>query len=590
MKFFGFLRKMAVTFPRLLVIDAAALLVQGVLEATATLALVPLIDLLISSDPSRASVLTRKIAAAVAMIGIQPTVSNWMVIFGVFVVLSGAAQVLATYVTFQTKYAMVRRLLIGTFEDFFHAQWWFFSSGDRGTHINTFSRELQTVGDAFGNLAMLLGVLVRMVFYVAVPFYLSWQVTAVAVACAVALSLPVMLLGRVSYRFGQLNTSTANEMIRVIQESLGSAKVILGFGNQRKSVAQLESAFDHHRQATVRSQTLRVAVPLLYRPLGVAALAVALFAARRFNVPLSETAVILVALVRAVMLMGSLIDFANQGMNSLPSYEQVQRLRGEARRWKQWSGVRPFRGIERAIVLEDVSFRYQDRGTALAGINITIPKGRMIALVGESGAGKSTLVDLVMGLYEPTEGFVKCDGVAIQEFDIGSYRSAIGYVPQESILFNASIRENLFWASETATEEQLARACRRANAEEFIVRFPDGYDTVVGDRGVRLSAGQVQRIALARAILREPALLILDEATSALDTHSERLIQEAMEGIARETTIFMIAHRLSTIINADYIYLLQRGRIVEEGTFQSLVSGDGAFRHMAALQGLVATH
>jgi ABC-type multidrug transport system fused ATPase/permease subunit len=373
-------------------------------------------------------------------------------------------------------------------------------------------------------------------------------------------------------------------MATVIQESLGGAKVILGFGNQEKSVEALRRAFDAHRRATVKSQTLRQAIPQLYYPLGLIVVAVALSLARALKMPMSETAVLLYALLRLTPTVGSLLGFKNSLDNFAPSYEQLAALRRRAQAHEQRTGVKPFQGFEREIVIEHVSFAHPGRGPALRDVTIRVPKGAMVGIVGESGSGKSTLVDVIMGFNEPASGQVTVDGTPLRELDITSYRRRIGYVPQESVLFNMSIRENLRWANEQAGEEELAQACRLANAEEFIRQFPEGIDMLVGDRGVCLSGGQVQRLALARAVLRAPELLILDEATSALDTHSERLIQEAIETIARETTVIVIAHRLSTIARADYIYLLEDGRIVEEGTYDALIGMRGRFCRMAEAQ------
>jgi len=189
-----------------------------------------------------------------------------------------------------------------------------------------------------------------------------------------------------------------------------------------------------------------------------------------------------------------------------------------------------------------------------------------------------------MGFNEPTPGLVVVDDTPLFDFDINSYRKKIGYVPQDSILFNMSIRDNLSWANEEVTDKDIRHACQLAYANEFIEKFPSGYDTLVGDRGIRLSGGQLQRVALARAILRRPELLILDEATSSLDSHSERLIQQAIEDIAKETTIVVIAHRLSTIVNADYMYVFSEGKIVEKGSYADLVKLNGHFDHMVKLQ------
>lgn len=192
----------------------------------------------------------------------------------------------------------------------------------------------------------------------------------------------------------------------------------------------------------------------------------------------------------------------------------------------------------------------------------------------------------MMALHEPSSGRITLDSIPLVEFDVRSYRRHIGYVPQESILFNWSIRENLLWAKGDACEKDLINACLQANAMEFIDKLPQGYDTVVGDRGIRLSGGQVQRLSLARAILRKPFFLVLDEATSALDTQSERLIQEAIESIAKETTVIAIAHRLSTIMHADHIVVLKDGRVAEEGTYTSLTKQNTYFQRMVQLQSL----
>jgi ABC-type multidrug transport system fused ATPase/permease subunit len=257
---------------------------------------------------------------------------------------------------------------------------------------------------------------------------------------------------------------------------------------------------------------------------------------------------------------------------------------------RQKSGEREFQGFSKELALERASFSYDDENggerPVLDNISLRVPRGQLIAIVGASGAGKSTVADMILGFHEPSSGRVTIDGAPLTDFDITSYRRRLGYVPQESVLFNTSIRENLLWARETATSDQVEQACRQANAHDFIQELPNDYDTVVGDRGVRLSGGQCQRIALARAILMQPELLILDEATSALDTESERLIQAAIERIAETTTVIAIAHRLSTIARADYVYVIDRGRIVEKGAYKDLLRIDGFFRRMVATQTL----
>jgi ABC-type multidrug transport system fused ATPase/permease subunit len=198
-------------------------------------------------------------------------------------------------------------------------------------------------------------------------------------------------------------------------------------------------------------------------------------------------------------------------------------------------------------------------------------------VIGPSGAGKSTLVDLLVRLYEPTQGRITVDGVDLAAYDLSSWLAGIGFVSQDAFIFHGSIRENIAFSRPEASLVEIMSAARLANAHEFIERCPDGYDTIVGDRGLKLSGGERQRVAIARALLRDPKILIFDEATSALDNQSEALVQEAIAGIARDRTVILIAHRLSTVIHADKIIVLEQGRVVEEGTHDTLVTGGGLY-------------
>jgi subfamily B ATP-binding cassette protein MsbA len=232
-----------------------------------------------------------------------------------------------------------------------------------------------------------------------------------------------------------------------------------------------------------------------------------------------------------------------------------------------------------------VRFHYEpDEPPALDDVSLTIPAGRTTALVGPSGAGKSTLVKLLFRFYDPDEGTVTVDGRPLPELALGSWRDRIALVSQDVFLFNATVRENIAYGRPGATDAEVEEAARRADAHAFIRRLPQGYDTELGDRGVRLSGGQQQRITLARAIVRNPELLILDEATNALDSRSERLIQDALDLFGEGRTVVIIAHRFSTIEQADHIVVLEGGRVREEGDRESLLAHEGLFSELLALQ------
>jgi len=272
-------------------------------------------------------------------------------------------------------------------------------------------------------------------------------------------------------------------------------------------------------------------------------------------------------------------------VNALPAVRRVSNfLRHEDKTFARRGGRR-FSGLEREIYIENVCFRYGvSEVDALSGINFKIPKGGTVALVGSSGAGKSTLADLLLGLYDPTEGRILVDGADLRGLDLMEWRANIGVVDQEVLLLNTSVLNNITFSQKVYTRKDAENAAKAAYAHEFICALPNGYDTEIGDRGYRLSGGQQQRLALARALLRNPQILILDEATSALDTHSERIIQNTLENLRHERTMLVIAHRLSTLVRADNIVVLKEGRIAEQGTWNELMETNGIFAELWNMQ------
>lgn len=586
MKLLKFICNIFKKFPFALITNISLLVAASLIDIASVFSLIVVIDLFLKPGLQGISPITSQIIKMIKFVGLPVTLSWLLAVLMIFNIIKVAFQIFAQYSIIKTKYTVLRDILLGTFEDFFNARWYFFSSSQQGTLLNTFTREITTIGDSFGAMARYFSGILQIMLYLVVPFYLSWQVTSVTVILALIFALPFFLLGRISYRLGKQNTATSNQLISVIHESFNLAKTILGFGNQNVSFKKLKNAFSAHSASTIKSQTLSAAIPLMYYPFGLLVLIIGLFVSQKITLPLSETAVLFYSLLRVIPAVTNLTEQKSLLDNLFPSYEQVMNLKVLSKELRQQTGGMIFYGFNKEILIERLTFAYPGHNPTLVDINMRIPKGKMVAIVGESGVGKSTLIDMVMVFHEPTSGQILLDGIPIQHFNTDSYRCRIGYVPQDSVLFNMSIRDNLLWAKEDATEKDIKDACRKANAEEFIKNFSHGYDTIVGDRGVRLSGGQIQRITLAMAILRNPELLILDEATSALDTYSERLIQDAIEVITKQTTVIVVAHRLSTIINADYIYVLKNGRIAEEGAYSELIQKNGHFSKMIELQAL----
>lgn len=567
-------------YPTLITLNILCLVTGGLIDALSIISLIPAVDLFLKPDMKDVSMSTQYIIKAMEFVGMKATLGNVLTIFVMLVLVRSVFYIFSRYFIVRTRYALQGNILLGTFDDFFNARWSFFSSNKQGTLLNTFTREITNVGEAYEVISNYIAYILQCCMFILVPFYISWKVALVSLACAIVFMLPFVFFGKLSYRLGRTNTRMANTMISVIQEALGSAKIILGFGKQSKSLSKLATTFRLFSSATIKSQTLSAAIPQMYYPFGILVLVITIYAGRSMSNTLSEIVAVLYSFMRILPIVGNIMAQRTNINHYFPSYEQVSELKQQAKEMKQTSGTKPFSTLKSNISLEKVTFAYSGNEAVLKDVDLNIAKGRMVAVVGRSGSGKSTLIDIIMGFNQPLEGRVSIDGTPLQEFDTLSYRGHIGYVPQESTLFNMSIRDNLLWAKEDATDDEVKEACDIANASEFIEDLPKAYETIAGDRGVRLSGGQIQRIALARAVLRKPDILILDEATSSLDTQSERLIQHAIESIAKKTTVIIVAHRLSTIINADYIYVFDEGRVVEEGTHTELMSRNGSFSRM----------
>jgi subfamily B ATP-binding cassette protein MsbA len=292
----------------------------------------------------------------------------------------------------------------------------------------------------------------------------------------------------------------------------------------------------------------------------------------------------LTLVLRLLQPLKQLSQMRTTAQSSLASAERLFEILDSPAEFQRDRGTRDMATFDRHLEFENVTFSYGD-APVLSHIDLSASKGEVVALVGPSGSGKSTLVDLIPRFYEPASGRILLDGIDIRDIKLPVLRSLTGIVSQETVLFHDTVRSNIaYGATNRYTQEQIEAAAKAANAHSFIMELPRGYDTLLGERGTRLSGGQRQRLAIARALLTDPPILILDEATSALDTESERLVQEAVDRLLQGRTVFVIAHRLSTITHADQILVLERGEIVERGTHAELLARRGAYHRLYSLQ------
>lgn len=576
-----------------LLIAVIVLTIASFIEACSVVSFAPMIDLLINPDLSKASDVTLKVVAWMERINLPITLISVMIFIITIMIIRGAFTILANFIMTKVHFRLVKNIIFDVFGAFIGARWQFFVLNSYGVIGNTLLRETEKVGLAFEAVAKIFSILMRIIFYVSIAFLISWKLSLIVLLLTGAVLIPFLLLGRLTYKIGKIHTQAGNDFQGVIAETFNAAKLVLSFGNQDKVVSRLKEKIPPYITSAIQFIMIRLASPLVFEPVGIAIVLFAIYlGAIHYSLSVPTLLIVLYALRMGGNLAFQIAYYNNDLQNIAPALEQIYRLKHEAEIMKQPSGTQKFYGFKRDICIKDMSFSYPNHKSLFNNINLVIPKGKMVALVGKSGSGKTTLIDILIGLYEPEQGQVLIDGIPLSEIDSLTWRHKLGVVSQEPFLFNFSIRDNLLWGvREEIKEKDIRKACSKANALEFIDKLPKGLDTLIGERGVRLSGGQRQRIAIARAVLRDPEVLILDEATSALDSHSEILIQKSIDDISQDTTVIVIAHRLSTIKSADKIYVLEEGSIIESGSFDELIKiKGGEFLKAVELQTLNYSH
>jgi subfamily B ATP-binding cassette protein MsbA len=429
------------------------------------------------------------------------------------------------------------------------------------------------------------------VVYLIVLAFLSWRLTLVTLLLAPSIALFMRpILGRIRSRMSQA-LYDRGEVTAILSETVAGAKLVKAHAAEGYERRRFEGVVGRYFAAVVKAQRLAVLAHPVSETLGVAVVLLLLVIITSTGVggadgmrpelflPFMAVTLRLLSPVKA------LSQFPVTAELSLSAADRVFEILDEEPDDVDGENVRAFPGLERDIVFEGVWFAHEPGVWVLKDVNLTVRPGEVAAIVGPSGAGKSTLVDLLPRFYHPQRGAVLVDGVPITDYSRGSLRRAMGVVSQHTFIFNDTVRANIaYGALENAPLEAVEAAARAANAASFIEHLPDGYETVLGERGMRLSGGERQRIALARVLLKDPPILILDEATSALDAESERLVQDAIERLLENRTVLVIAHRLSTVVRADQIAVLEAGQLVELGRHDELVKAGGVYQRLHKLE------
>ena len=605
-EFFQILRRFVPPYKRYLVMTVSFNILSAVLNIFSFAAIIPILQIIFKTEKAAAAPqlmawvwdnikevaannMDYYVNALIADIG--PTTT--LLVLGLFLAtmtfLKTGAYFLSSATVIPIRTGIVRDIRNQLYRKITSLPIGFFSEERKGDIIARMSGDVQEIENSImSSLDMLFKNPILIIAYFATLLCISWQLTLFTI-----LFVPVMgwIMGKVGRKLKRKSKEAQalwSDTMSQVEETLGGLRIIKAFCAEEKMNRRFDNTNSSYRNQILKVNTRQQMAHPMSEFLGTVMIIIVLWfgGILVLNQQVLSGPTFIYYLVILYSIINPLKDFSKAGYNipkGLASMERVDKILLAESDIKEKENPQHISSFDHTIEFRHVSFRYGEQWV-LRDINLTIEKGKTIALVGQSGGGKSTMVDLIPRYYDVQEGEVLIDGINVKDLDIHDLRQLIGNVNQEAILFNDTFFNNISFGVDNATQQQVEEAARIANADEFIKASENGYDTNIGDRGGRLSGGQRQRVSIARAILKNPPILILDEATSALDTESERLVQDALERLMKTRTTVAIAHRLSTIKNADEICVLHEGQIVERGTHDELISKDGYYKKLHDMQ------
>ena len=605
-EFLQVLRRFVPPYKKYLALSVAFNILSAILNIFSFAALIPILNILFNTGDAETatqyiawgSASAREVVTNNANFFVQQLIGEMgatttLLVIGLFLAfmtfLKTSAYFLSSATIIPVRTGVVRDIRNQLYRKITSLPLGFFSEERKGDIIARMSGDVQEIENSImSSLDMLFKNPILIIAYFSTLIIISWQLTLFTIIFVPVFGWFMGFVGRKLKARSITAQSLWSDTMSQVEETLGGLRIIKAFCAEEKMNSRFDRINSEYRNHIKRVNIRQQMAHPMSEFLGTVMIVIVLWfgGVLVLNNQTIEAPTFIYYLIILYSIIQPLKDFSKAGYNipkGLASMERVDKILLAENDIRE--PVKPVHisSFEHQIEFRHVSFKY-DQQWVLKDINIVIPKGKTIALVGQSGSGKSTLVDLIPRYYDVQEGEVLIDGINVKDLGIHDLRQLIGNVNQEAILFNDSFFNNISFGVENATMKQVEEAARIANAHDFIMQTEEGYYTNIGDRGGRLSGGQRQRVSIARAILKNPPILILDEATSALDTESERLVQDALERLMKTRTTVAIAHRLSTIKNADELYVLHEGHIVEQGSHDKLMSANGYYRKLHDMQ------
>lgn len=564
--------------------------------------IIPLVDIIISgkqitlpADVDAPEFLVNTVDRINAMPPLELLYALTMAVVAVFL-LKGIFMFMQTYLMSAVSQRVIRDIKNKIYDKLLAQSMDFYSHHPTGLLMSRITHDAAVIRDAISSgvadtfyqpieLVVYLATLVGVKVYFGIP----WNIILVGVVIFPLIMIPVKVMGKKLREISRRSQEKIADINNMLLETISGIKLVKSFNMQSYESKRFKAHNQMFYKLDMKAVKRMKIVSPLTESMGIACVAVIMWVAGKSIIDGDLSAGAFAAFLAAILSMMKPVKRLSTvyGINqqALAASERIFQILEAPVTIQEKAIPVELRSFERAVIFENIHFRYdREKDYVLKNINLTIKKGEIVALVGPSGGGKTTLVNLIPRFYDPDSGNVHIDSIDVRDLSLESLREKIGMVTQETLLFNDTIAANLSYGHLDADEEKLIRAARAANAHCFIKDFPFGYETIIGERGVRISGGQRQRLALARAVYKNPPILILDEATSQLDSESEKLVQEAINNLMKGRTVIAIAHRLSTITNADKIVVMDKGEIVDSGTHAELLSRSPLYKRLYEIQ------
>ncbi len=586
--FLNYTRSLAKDMPYQVALVVGLMIFMAISEGASLLLLIPMLQI-VGFDVQQGNLgqIAGAIACAFSALNIKPTLESVLILYIAMVSLQSALNRLQSNTSSYIQHNFIMHLRERFYRALANADYLYLSKSRSSDLAQLLMQETDRVGyGTYQVLYLVVNIVVALV-YLVLALRISIYATLLVLISGSCLVYSLKGHTERSRTTGRKIFQSNKALYASALEHMAAMKTTKSYSAEERNAEIFSYQAEKIGQGNIEVSREYALVENLYEIGSVIALSFILYVSLKvFDVPLTSMLVLLFLFARLMPKFSTIQGSYQRFITLLPAFSALEETVKDMEEKAEVKTNHEERiSLDRSIEFKDVCFGY-DKTKVLTGIDLNVPVGQTVGLVGPSGSGKSTVADLLMGLIRPTKGSILVDGEAIIPEKIRAWRRLIGYVSQDTFLFNDTVRANLSWACPGASEEEMMEALRLAAAEEFVSSMPEGLDTLLGDRGVRLSGGERQRIALARAILRKPSLLILDEATSNLDSESEKRIQAAVEGLRGRLTTFIITHRLSTLRSADTIYVLEMGKIAEHGSWNDLLALNGRFSDLCVTQGM----